>query len=71
MQEHNNEPNTQLIVPTRSVNESAKVLYLEPLNSDSLSENRTQSCSAHGEFLRPRLPWLTLMLLIGGILGLC
>jgi succinoglycan biosynthesis transport protein ExoP len=70
MQERNNEPSTQLIVPTRSVNESAKVLYLEPLNSDSSSECRTPKLLSTWRILRPRLPWLAVMLIVGGVLGL-
>ncbi|MCU1241452.1 MAG: lipopolysaccharide biosynthesis, partial [Candidatus Acidoferrum typicum] len=71
MQDRNNEPSRQLIVPTGSSHESAKVLYLEPLNSDSGSERRDPKLLSTWRILRPRLPWLGVLLIVGGVLGIC
>jgi capsular exopolysaccharide synthesis family protein len=71
MQDRSNEPNNQLIVPTGPAHESAKVLYLEPLNSYSGSERRDPKLLSTWRIFRPRLPWLAVILIVGGVLGLC
>jgi polysaccharide biosynthesis transport protein len=64
-----NSSNRQVIVPRGASHGATRVLYLEPVSSDTFSEGDHSSLVKHWQVVRRKLPWIVAMVFIGSLLG--